>query len=343
MVKLRFVGLTSLAVGSLLTLGGLAMFSAVRSTSLRGEGHVALTPQLLQSLDRHVMANFPCSTAPLGTLTPSERLVMWGDSLTDGTGLGAVHLKDNTALEVARRLLGDERKVHNQGLGGNLALAIVARAGAVHTEVRAPGGTIPAQPTPLPVTVWPALLDGAGPLQLPVKIAGISGTLSQQNPPRQAVFTRSVAGPIVHLPGSVPLELDRSFADGAVHIFWAGTNDALSSPETSLRSTQWALQAAARHFADSRYLLLNLQPGGYAVGSVPRQSRYADAVAAINRMMAQQHSAHTIDVFRLLTTYGGNRNGAVPAGLRADDIHLNAAGYYLVGSAVAQAIRCRGW
>lgn len=299
-------------------------------------------PLLMAKMRTHVIRELNCSpSSPTGTASP---LVMWGDSLTDGTGM--THPNGKTALEVARQVLGDQREIINQGMGGNLAKAVAARAGAYVISVSIPALKIPGQPQPIEVIPNIPLLDGGGTLQLAVEIAGVSGVLVRQNQPvlLPYTFTRASGGTEVKVPGSVPLHLKDNVLPEAVQIFWVGTNDAWQSGRGGVPRVVDAIRAVVREMGSRRFLILTLPPGGYRPHAFYLQGNgFSPAVIEINQYLRGEYAQDTVDVFKILTTFDGNKNGTVPASLRSDDIHLNASGYYLVGLALARAIQCRGW
>lgn len=266
--------------------------------------------------------------APSGA--PASRLAFWGDSLTAGKGSTSGHA---VPAHVSSLLGG--RTYYQGGIGGQTSDEIAARAAAVPTIGTVLGGMIPAAATAVEVDdVSPALLDGAGTLQLTVRIAGVLGKLVHVNgPPAQPYqFTRlwpgaatsSDSDAVVGVVFTDPL-------DEYVSVIWAGRNDTGGSNDTE--SAIGSIVAGAT----GHCLVLSVLTGaGEGIGTTTY-----DRITALNASLGATYGSAYLDVRELLSA--GTSDDTVPASLRSDTIHLNDAGYDLVSNAVAGAIAANGW
>ncbi|MFB9994069.1 SGNH/GDSL hydrolase family protein [Deinococcus oregonensis] len=280
----------------------------------------------------------------------SRNMVMWGDSLTAGSGASNTITK--SVLGQTLTLLNDGRTATNQGLGGNQAQHIAARAAALPTYVTVVGGSIPATVTAVEVTPSIRLLDGSGIRTRAVTIAGVAGILSHDNTTVQAqaapyYFTRTTAGNAVAVSGSSLATLDNSATADDLHVIWAGTNDLGYSDTAGIVAR---VQGAIRALVDNirtpskRFAVLTIIPGSRLPNDPNAfNALYYTQMLQINAWIAATYPSNFVDVTTPLITYGGNTDGSVPASLRIDIIHMNDTGYGVVAAELNKFILWKGY
>lgn len=271
-----------------------------------------------------------------------HNLVMWGDSLTDGTGSSG----GKTPLDYAADKLGKSRLYANEGMGGNLAEAIAARAGALSVNVLVAGNKILGDTNPVEVTPSIRLLDGAGNLYMPVKIAGVLGTLKHQVIPNPTpyTFTRLKKGRAQSVNGNVKLDVLKNRYDGYIHIIWIGTNDLLGYRAIfNIKKVEGSIRIMIDDLTrrSDDFIILTLIPKNKGkLGIDIRNPFYNLAIKSVNKWILKNYKSNVIDVYSILTNYGFRNT---PSIIRSDKLHLNDAGYKIVGDAIAEAVACREW
>lgn len=251
------------------------------------------------------------------------------------------------------------RSASTDGIGGQQSVDISARQGGVPALVTVSGGYIPASGA-VAVTILGGIrpLRGSGSISRPASIAGIAGTLSTTDGGVTYTFTRSTTGYAVPVPSSgVPLVMGSQHRD-RLSILLAPRNDVGKNEaagiwraplETILeryrRMTEWGAP-------DGKFLLLSILPWADedAAGTAAR--------IEANEALRDQHPQQWIDWAAWLRTdaafaaAGVTKTsqdeadiaaGVTPATFRADEGHLNAAGYAAANALISLVITNQGW
>lgn len=229
-----------------------------------------------------------------------------------------------------------------QGVGGETSTQIAARAGAVPTTITLTGNSLPSAGTVAGTTSTgvPSAQGGA----LGATVAGMPVTLTYSS--GQVAQRREAAASPTPVPAGTGVVFD---AAGALawwrQIIWIGRND---YPRTSVPAQVAAIIAQGK---TGKYLVLSVlnSAGDNAQG-------YAD-VLACNATLAATYGARYLDVRTYLVQHGladagitpttqdlaDIANDLIPTSLRADAVHLLAAGYTIVAQQVKAKLQALGW
>lgn len=262
------------------------------------------------------------------------RVVVWGDSLTEGTGGDGV-----TYPNVLEKLAGCE--VKNYGVYAETTTCIAGRQGGMPELIHPV--TIPAEITDVDVEIengaggWDLLLVFGDAGINPCTIAGVEGKLWMDFDTGQRKFTRSEAGEEIVLTEGTPMETfamkDRKPDD--ILVIFTGSNDD-PTPETvqSVIDVQRDMLAYAE--AD-RYVVIGLT-----------SKRKMPMTAEVNEILAKEYGEHFLDVRKDLLEHGLQDSGIeataedqadiadgyIPRSLLTDESHGNAAYYTIIGEAL---------
>lgn len=278
-------------------------------------------------------------------IIPSSDVAWVGDSLTAGAGGGGT-----TAPGVLAAALG--RDVYNGGIGGQTSTQISARFDGTPITVTLTGNQIPASGgvavTAKSVNVLYDSGSYAG--SMACVIAGVPGTMTTDSSGNWT-FTRASAGSVVAVPaGSKCTPTLMASLEKRTVVLWLGRNNA-SATDTIISD---ALAVIDRLTPTApRVLVLSIINGN---GETTGSGAWSN-ITATNTKLSRIFGGNYIDVRRYLIDYGLAEAGitptsqdttdvagdTVPASLRYDGIHLNAAGYTVVGNLIAKALRARGW
>lgn len=255
------------------------------------------------------------------TAFAEEAIVALGDSLTESAGAST---SANKFPSVTASALGVE--VINAGVGGQTSEQIAARQGAEDITVRLGDST----PLGYEVkSVRPNILYRSGSTQ------GAAGGSVDGHPARLhveagAIYLDTFGTPAPRSVQFIPDTASEFY--GRSTIIWAGRNN------TADRAT------VVRNIADmvertngAPFLVL----GVLTADTDP--SSAVNGIKALNRWLRRMYGERFIDVQSYLNLHGDGsaadmrdiRRGVTPSSLRFDNIHLNDAGYRLVGELVA--------
>lgn len=117
-------------------------------------------------------------------------------------------------------------------------------------------------------------------------------------------------------------------------IMWCGRNN-ISAPAT-IQSDIAAMAATMQNFT---WVVISIPPGGVPLGEQSGGANYA-RLNTLNSDLATTYGARFFNVKTYLQGFGdgGSQDNAdiaadlIPTSLRADNIHLNSAGYTLVAA-----------
>lgn len=175
------------------------------------------------------------------------------------------------------------------------------------------------------------------------RLAGVHGTMSSDSAGNWT-FTRDEFGPAVACPPGSQFLPDetRALRDHTVWI-WAGRNN-FGDAET----VKADIAAMISHLGHARFLVAGVINGNYS-GEFYGTPGYA-GLLQLNTDLADRYGAQFVDVRKTLIAAADPTADAiwierdtVPASLRTDNIHLNAAGNAIVAKAMYEATIERGW
>jgi lysophospholipase L1-like esterase len=274
-------------------------------------------------------------------------IAFWGDSLTAGAGGNGT-----TPASVAAAMLGVT--TINYGIGGQTSPQIAARQGGAPSLLTVTGNSIPASGavnvTALSVRLLSTAASSAA-NSLTGTLAGVAGTLAKDTSDNYTFTRTAAAASATACPAGTPFIPDIGTAQ-SVHaqILWLGRNNLGSSSQ--VQSDTAACAAYLKTFV-KRYLVLSILNGG----SEGTGTTNYNSIAALNSALASTYGNRYLDVRRYLIDHGLSdagitptsqdttdiANDVVPTSLRADSIHLTAAGYTVVGQQIANKITTLGW
>lgn len=328
-------------------------------------GGVAVTLQKIT--DSHPTPSYPIETETLQVLKPeigvpasavyaddTPRIEAWGDSLT--AGAGTTRSGDDypdSYPSVLRSLIGSA--VYNMGVGGEAIETILGRQGSLPMLVQ-PDFTIPADTTAVEVTLQSITGAEAAPLRQyrdfdkgvnPCSIAGIAGTLTYDEDTGAYSFTRAAAGNAMTIKRPTPLVTAgmQTVCNNRILLMWLGQNNAgdIDPADVDLFAQRMVdvHRAAIAHAGTDRYIILG--------APIDEPNAHDTSVyAPLYQRMQYAFGAHYINIVDHLIAYGLADAGLtateedtaniaahrIPASLRADSVHLNAAGYRVVAEQV---------
>ncbi|HKM20794.1 MAG TPA: hypothetical protein VJZ01_01990 [Lachnospiraceae bacterium] len=261
----------------------------------------------------------------------NKRVVIWGDSLTEGTGGNGV-----TYPNVLQQLANCE--VINYGVYAETTTCIAGRQGAVTQFVHP--FTIPAESTSVDVKIeneagdYDMLLVFGDAGINPCTIAGIEGELWMDSETGQRKFTRSVSGNEVTITTKTPIETyamrDRRPND--ILVLFTGSND--NPTPDSIHSTIDIQKAMIEYAGIDKYVVIGITC-----------KRFYPMVDEVNAILAKEYNEHFLDIRTYLLNHGLSdsgieatdedleniANGLIPKSLLSDEIHGNAKFYTLIG------------
>lgn len=289
-------------------------------------------------------------------LTPSPRVVWWGDSLTEGAGSTG----GNTAPVQLRTLLG--RQVAAAGAGSQQSASIAARAGGRAALITVSGDQIPAS-GPVNITAYSVdIAYYAGTSYSVVgSLAGIPGTITKVTASGGAssvvsyTFTRTTAGVATRCLPDTPF-IPSVVYPNRTHVIWIGRNDygglvgtpAFEAANTIIKDCIKSIISTIATL-EKRAIILGVLPSNTATEYVGTDSfNYKRTLA---RELARDYPNGFIDIDPILRSNGDGSggdnadiaNGVTPGSLRSDGIHLNNTGYGIVAAEVKARIDRNGW
>lgn len=289
-------------------------------------------------------------------------IIAMGDSLTAGAGGGGTTYSSVLAAATGRT-------VRNSGVGGETSIGINARQGGQPylllpsgNQIPASGGVTVALSLPSGLSSWP-LLQGTGTGgTMHGTLAGVPGVLTLTQPSNPGythnatdyyTFTRDAAGSVISVSRPTAFYVDfNEGRRGDIYCYWYGRNNLTATAQVVGDISSSILHQQA---LDKRFLVLSVLNGtNEASGSANYNS-----IITLNTQLMQSYGRRYVDVRSYLVNYGLADAGitptaqdttdisgdCIPTSLHAtsDTIHLNAAGYTVVGNLVATRLAELGW
>lgn len=277
------------------------------------------------------------------TSNAGTRVVVWGDSLTEGTGGDGV-----TYPNVLEKLAGCE--VKNYGVYAEATTCIAGRQGGMPQLVHPV--TIPAEVTDVEVKIENG--DGDYDMLLvfgdaginPCTIAGVEGKLWMNTDTGVRKFTRSTAGEEVVLKDYTPIEtfaMKDKRPDDILVIFIGSNDDPTPATVQNVIDVQRDMIAYA---GVDRYVIIGLT-----------SKRKMPMAAEVNEVFAKEYGEHFLDVRKDLIEHGLQdsgieateedkadiANGMIPRSLLTDESHGNAAYYTVIGEQLYKKMQELGY
>ena len=288
-------------------------------------------------------------------------IVCWGDSLTAGSGGNGTNYP--SVLKTLLTASGSTANTYNMGVGGETSPTICARNGGNPFIIRITNGTIPADTTPVTVTledingaVVRPLLQGSttwngklGNIDGILNLVEPSGSSSSWQSDNYYTFTRKTAGTSITLNRPTPFYLDVAKPRlGDIHIIWIGQNN--------------PSDGVSRHISDIKAIIQKMEAleKRWLVMPLPRTSNDTTSLAdrnAYDSAMFAEFGRRFVSIRQYLCEFGLSdagitptttdtaniAAGITPASLRVDSVHLNASGYTVVANQVFNRIKEMGW
>lgn len=277
-------------------------------------------------------------------------IVCWGDSMTAGAGGNGT-----TYASVLKTLLqntGSAANTYNMGVGGETSVTICARQGGNPFIVAVVGGVIPANVTPVVVTLEPIngetvrpLLQGSttftgflGDAHGTLNLIEPSGSSSSWQVDNYYTFTRTTAGTEITINRPTPFYLDAAAPRlGDIHIIWIGQN----GPSTA-RAIADAQAMIQRMLAlDKRFLVISKPTSTDADDSLFFAAFGRRFIAA--RKYLVQYGLQDAGIAPTTQDNIDVANGTVPTSLRTDAVHWTAQGYTILANVIFNRIKELGW
>ena len=261
-------------------------------------------------------------------------IACWGDSLTVG---GSVSYP-----KILARLC-KTAEVFNLGVGGEGSKKIAIRQGGIPLYVES--FVIPSDVSYVEINLIDedgnkVIIGGQGTAGLnPCYIDGIEGEIVYDNYGgiERTLFIRKETGEEKRISNNTQIITSgmNLYNDSDIVIIWSGTND---TPDTSSVSNVINnIDAMINYSNNDKYIIIGLT-----------SKNYMSEVEEVNQILANKYGEHFLDIRKYILENGLSdagivataqdlediRNGEVPSSLRIDTVHLNAAGYTIVGEQV---------
>ncbi len=262
--------------------------------------------------------------APIPQATASAaEIFAWGDSLTAGAGV------PDKSASYPSLVAGQLRMpVRNLGIGGQTSTQIAARQGGLKTLFGVEGNAIPASGSVRIIERNIKPITGQETQEFTGKLAGVPGRLTRSKEGAYT-FTRNTSGSATPCnPCEFVFDLAEQ-AKGKPVFIWAGRNGA--DPGRSITDDIAAMVAAA---GTENYLVGSILT---AESDGPQQ---VENIRQTNAALKRTYGNRYVDILGALLSQEVTTPaevtqvsaGIVPRGFRFDNVHLNAAGYYIVST-----------
>jgi hypothetical protein len=265
------------------------------------------------------------------------RIVAWGDSLV---------VRTSSAIAAATG-----REVIDFGVGGQGTPQIAARLGARPAHLTLVDDRIPIVGSAR-VRDFDVLLfqSGQGPQTSAGELAGVAGVLARvpgaDGGDDFLEFVPNVRlTSDVTVPSGTPFHPDTEAYRDDLTLFWMGRNN---YPDTQVVTDD--IRACTSYLTTEHFLVLSVLNGNYA-GEQRGGTRY-QAIETINLGLQAEFGDRYLDVRSLLVAafdptdakdVADHEADRPPSSLRADNIHVNAAGAARVAAAVEERLIDLGW
>lgn len=293
----------------------------------------------------------------LDVVTTVENIVCWGDSMTAGAGGDGRSYP--LILGELLTAAGSTAKVVNAGVGGETSATITARQGGNPFIIKIDANTLPADTSPVRVTLLPIggktvtpLLQGSSSFDgyfngilCTLKLVQPNGASSSWNAANYYTLQRKTAGTALTIDRPHPfyLEISKPYW-GDIHIIWIGQNN--------------LADGAARHIADAKAMIQKMTAQNKKYIVIPRPF---NSVEAYDKAQKDAFDAEFFAAFgrrcvlirQYLVEYGladagltatsqdliDIANGTVPEQLRVDVVHWKSAAYQILATQVFNRIK----
>ncbi|MBR6451252.1 MAG: SGNH/GDSL hydrolase family protein [Lachnospiraceae bacterium] len=329
--------------------------SSLRMDRVHGtsEYYALLAHQVYRKLQ--ILGYLPVDEKPY---KKAERIVFWGDSLTEGTKGEGVTFPD-TVAELAQAD-GKKVEIRKYGVFGEMSSLIAARAGGnpmrLRDDVTIPAGCDPVETVFISDlhgyeylllfggdTRWSARADFVGDNSVnPVLLGGIEGNLKADPETGTVTFTRTEEGEPVSLKAGTQVFFhamqDKRSDD--ILVIWAGTNDELHKGNWD--KTIRMIKTIIDYTGTDRYVVIGMT-----------HKDFMPQIEEINADFEKAFGEHFLDLYSYLITDALDdagieptqedreflKDGYVPMSLRGDmESHFNPTGYRLIGKQVYQKL-----
>lgn len=267
-----------------------------------------------------------------------NEIIVVGDSLTQGGQYANVLASEIT----------DGKVVSSYGQGGIDAASMIAVQGG--NPIYVEPFTIPATTEAVEVQLFSDRYDysdsalgiqstqGINPVSINGVIGNISATYDEGYTNRHYYFTRASGGEQVVIPRPCQVITSLSGHTNSILVIWLGTNDSYNKTSEDVEALAdrlyYNIMNAVSHNGNEQYIVMGLT-----------SKAYMSAVADENTALAERFGNHFLDIRKYLIEYGLEdagitptaqdetdiSNGEIPSSLRTDAVHLNSAGYSVVG------------
>lgn len=305
---------------------------------------------------------FPTQTFPLvvtkieianiSKINGKETVSCWGNSLTRGVGVGESYAK---AYPYILYGLLDGREVVNCGVGGENAVTILSRQGALPNIVKP--FTIPTDVNKVEIELTNIYGDSAGILLQggsaldpitneyintskinPCTIKGVEGTLTYES--NKYYFSRSENGNsvIVSRPTTLITNAMKTMRDN-INIIWLGTNGGFTTSAELIEYIDTMIDYMIP--INKKYIVIGLH---HLVSTV------TESFETIEKNMTAHFGRHYINERKYMINYGLSdaeidpteedttaiSQGKIPPSLLYDDVHYNDKGYNIIANLVSE-------
>lgn len=285
-------------------------------------------------------------------------IAMWGDSMVN-------LMFSNNSMTTALSNLNIDRRTVNKGVNGETALGIGTRQGGVAVSGTIASNIIPADTSSVAVTISYPTFEGsnyflAGTSDIPVQINNVIGTLTRTSTTPTYTFARSSAGSQVSVTN--PVRISPYYIDSLTNenlnkytsIFWLGTNgsgsvnlenkeiirgmiNSLPVEEKKVLILPMFGQTGYSYYLSNNYWRLQNEEISDEFPEYWFDARSLFLTGAKDFVNANSMTWTADDEGAVYTS------GNIPPVLASDNTHLNASGYYLYCSILANRIQELNW
>jgi hypothetical protein len=281
---------------------------------------------------------------------PPARLVLWGDSRTEGIGAVA---PDIFSAYVAAQLAS--LTVINAGRSGQSAAQIVARQGGAPALLTVVGNTMPTA-GPVAVTSASANIffyagDPNARGDIPGMLAGVAGSYASDGNGTTS-FTRAVPGTAAPCPAGTPFIPDQAAQERSAIMFLCAGRNGIEVDDPA-ETVELTARAIAYLTGSPRYMVAGVMPDrGIRIG-LPERAPYD----RLNTALQARHGSAYLDLATppsdaemLAIGYSPDASdraeiaaGVYPSGMFQDATHLLRTGQAIWAARVVARVRARGW
>ena len=293
-----------------------------------------------------------------------QTIACWGASMTFGQGA------DNAETESYPAVLANlsGKTVYKMGIGGETMYTIAARQGAINIVTKN-DFTIPAGKTAVNIDF--AAEDGGVIVPRnpsiggwnPITIAGVEGWISVDSKRNtntgmyelvSAQFTRNEAGEAINVAKGTKIVTDASELQADVNVFlvgmnggWTSANQALSTnndPSGYVNTLNKMLEKIPGGKTDGKYVIIGItNDGNWSALYQALQETYGEHFLDVKSYLASAQALSDAGIQATTDDESRIQEGSVCASLlndyANDKVHLNTAGYKLLGQKVFEKLQ----